>query len=557
VSLLYAIVFATRCRSNHHRLAVDALRRLKSPQAERWRDLFLHFHKEYLAGAKAPDEEFKDFKNHVLHVREGEWGGAIEACEEWQRRAVRALKAKDWTQAAWCAGVMSHYYVDPIQPFHTHQTEEENVIHRAVEWSFSKSYGEFQKIIETDLGGYPEIEAPSGADWLKQMVRAGAKASNPHYEAIVDHYDFEVGRKNPKAGLDQHLLDVIAGLVGHAVSGLAAILDRTIAEAGIKPPKVETNVQALLMTLDAPIHLVLGAMEDAGARREVAAQYEEFRRTGKVRKTLGEDDKAVRALHAHEVLKAPLSSLDAKWPREIGALAGQGAPARGKKAPARPTPRPAPTPQPVLKAERASEKVPEIAPEKVKAAPPKPEPQRAAIAEPAPAAKSETKPEAKPTARKDKATPPAPLGLDVDAPVVEAPSIGPKSAKRLEAVGIRTIADLLSVSPGVAAAMMNARHISAQTIHDWQCQAMLACAVPGLRSRDVQALVACGINDPDELALCDAGDVAAAISRWRDSDDGQRAFGTAPTPNAEDVARWIAAAKSIIAQPAGKSKSVA
>ncbi len=34
----------------------------------------------------------------------------------------------------------------------------------------------------------------------------------------------------------------------------------------------------------------------SAARREVAAQYEEFRRTGKVRATLGEDDKIVRAL---------------------------------------------------------------------------------------------------------------------------------------------------------------------------------------------------------------------------------------------------------------------
>jgi hypothetical protein len=47
-----------------------------------------------------------------------------------------------------------------------------------------------------------------------------------------------------------------------------------------------------------------------------------------VRTTLGEDDKVVRELLRDEVLKTPLSSLDAKWPREIGAQAGEGAPAR-------------------------------------------------------------------------------------------------------------------------------------------------------------------------------------------------------------------------------------
>ena len=64
--------------------------------------------------------------------------------------------------------------------------------------------------------------------------------------------------------------------------------------------------------------------------REVEAQYEEYRRTGKVRATLGEDDKVVRELYAAEVLKTPLSSLDAKWPREIGAKAAKARRAQGR-----------------------------------------------------------------------------------------------------------------------------------------------------------------------------------------------------------------------------------
>ena len=82
MSLLYAVVFASRCRSNHHRLAVDALRHLQSPDAERRRNLLLHFHEDYLAGAKAPDEVFKDFKNHVLHA-EAECHQAITGQRVW------------------------------------------------------------------------------------------------------------------------------------------------------------------------------------------------------------------------------------------------------------------------------------------------------------------------------------------------------------------------------------------------------------------------------------------------------------------------------------------
>jgi hypothetical protein len=48
MSLLYAVVFASRCRSNHHRIAVDALRHLQDPAGEDWRNLLLNFHDDYL-----------------------------------------------------------------------------------------------------------------------------------------------------------------------------------------------------------------------------------------------------------------------------------------------------------------------------------------------------------------------------------------------------------------------------------------------------------------------------------------------------------------------------
>lgn len=536
MSLLYAVVFASRCRSNHHRLAVDALRHLQSPDAEKWQNLLLHYHDDYLAGAKAPDEEFKDFKNHVLHVRDNEWGGAVEACEEWYRRAVSALKAKDWKQAAWCAGVMSHYYVDPIQPFHTHQTEEENVIHRAVEWSFSKSYTTFQKLLETELGGYPNIEAPRGEGWLGDMVRAGAHASNPHYEFVIEHYNFEVGAKNPPAGLDDPLRLTIAGLIGHAAVGLARILDRAFEEAAVAPPDVGANLQALFLSLEIPIQAVLKTLDDAAARREVAAQYEEFRRTGKVRNTLGEDDKAVRELYAAEVLKTPLSSLDAKWPREIGAKARSAEPPPAPKA--LPAPKPAPR---VIDLDPPSRVT--TLPVAAAAPPTQPAPVKAKKEPKAP----RELPTGAPRAKAEKTLPK--FTLDEGAPVVKAPSIGPKTAQRLESVGVRTIADLLALNAEDGEHRIQTRHISAQVIRDWQAQALLACTVPGLKSREAQGLVACGVRDPAQLAAADAEHLCEEIAHWGLSDEGQRAWGNAPAPTADDVQTWIERCKR--AQSAG------
>jgi predicted flap endonuclease-1-like 5' DNA nuclease len=556
MSLLYDVVFASRCRSTHHRLAVDALRHLQSPDAELWANLLLHFNEEYLKGAKAPDDVFKDFKNHVLHVRDNNWGGAIEACEEWQRRTMRALQDKDWQQAAWSAGVMSHYFCDPLQPFHTGQTEEENVIHRAVEWSFNKSYKTFQQMLEAGPG-YPDIECPQGSDWVAQMVLAGAQAANKHYELIIDHYDLEAGVKDPPSGLDDAIRQAVAPLIGHAAVGLARMLDRTFAQAAVRPPNVPATLQAMFLAMEMPIQSVLKQIDNDAARKEVAAQYDEYRRTGKVRQTLGEDDRVVRELHATEVLKTPISSLDARWPRELGSKTEAARLRPTAALPPAPPPKPLPAPKPPVLQTEALAPPPEIIPPPAKpkrtrksaaartpAADVAGEPQgiaplEAAVDTPAP------EPAGAGTEKAEKQKPAkTPGALDQTAPVVDAPSIGPKTARRLEALGVKTIADLLALSADEGETKLKARHISADVIRDWQSQALLACTVPGLRSREAQALVACGVRDAHELSIQTAPELCEAVAHWGLSDEGSRAWGSAPAPGEDDVAQWIERAKT-------------
>ena len=517
-SLFFRLVMNSACRSNHHRLAVDALRHLRDDKAELWRNLFLHHHAKLLEGAKAPDEVFKDFKNHVLHVREGDWGGAPQAAREWYRRTVRALQLKDWPQAVYCAGVMSHYAVDPVQPFHTGQTEEENTIHRAVEWSFSKSYAKLQQILELDLGGYPDVLVPSGNEWLEQMVRNGAKTSNPHYETVVDHYNFAAGVKKPEAGLDQELKDIVAKLLGYASVMLARILDRAFAEAAVAPPKVNLTLDTFFAVMKVPVNAVLKQVADAGERMLVASQYEEFRKTGKLRDTLPTDDKVVRELHAAEVLKKPLSTLDAQWPRETGTAHGTGAPARVTK-------------RKVVKAEK-----------------PKKEPK------PAPVAKAKAAPSAKPTPaapEKPAAQTQGPrVRLTLDAPVEDAPSIGAKTASRLSAAGIRTVGDLLNASPDGAAAQIKFKHISASVIRDWQSQAELACTIPNMTSIAAQLLVAAAVRDADDLANAGGDMLLNMIEEFCETGDGQRVLRDSNPPTREDIDKWIAAAKAVASKRA-------
>lgn len=511
MSACYRLVLDSVCRSNHHRLAVLALQHLRGAEAEGWRKLFLKHRGPYLEGAKAPDAEFKDFKNHVLHVGDGtDWGGAREAAREWYRRTVRALREADWSHAAWCAGVMSHYVVDPVQPFHTGQTEEEGVIHRAAEWSFSKAFGEMHLILEQELG-YPEIETPDGADWLERMIRDAAVVSNRHYFTIIDHYDFEVGRKRPVDGLDQELKDVMAGLLGHATVLLARVLDRAIEESGAQAPSVSLIGDTVAIALAVPVNAVAAAVEDRGERAIVAKQYAEFRRTGKVRETLSDDDRAVRALHAEEVLKVSLSSLDCAWPKEVGLANGEGADPRVTRK------RAAATPKVEKRAEPAETPPRQTAPK---------------------AAKQKPVTDETPVARE------ARIRLTREADVVDAPSIGPKTANRLNLIGVKTVSDLLELSPEDAAQRIKASHINARVIRDWQTQALLACSVPELSGTAAQMLVGAGVTSLEDLAAAEPQFLADAIEMFAKSPEGERAMRGQGVPPRERIEAWISSARA-------------
>jgi predicted flap endonuclease-1-like 5' DNA nuclease len=513
MSVCYRLVLDSVCRSNHHRLAVLALEHLKDENAEGWRNVFLKHRDAYLEGAKAPDEVFKDFKNHVLHVRDGDWGGAPAAAREWYRRTVRALQQQDWKHAAYCAGVMSHYVVDPVQPFHTHQTEEEGTIHRAVEWSLSKAFPEMLQILTQEMG-FPDVPVPEGDDWLERMVKAGALASNPHYETLIDHYDFEVGVKRPVEGLDQEMKDVVAALLGYASVMLSRILDRAIAESKAEAPKVSLVLDTIGIVANTPVRALSKRVAAVAEMDLIAEQHLEFRKTGKVRETLGDDDRAVRKLFAEEVLKVSLSTLDCQWPRETGTMSGEGAAPRalGKAKAA--------------KAPKAVKPKPAAKPVEARKAPPAPKP-----ATPTPKAA-------------EPATGPR-IRLTREALVVDAPSIGPKTAGRLSVIGVKTVGDLLSLTPEEAAQRIKASHINAGIIKDWQAQALLACSVPDLNGTSAQIIVGAGIYSVDDLATTDLDSLMDAIELFATSNEGERLLRDGKVPPRERVKGWIEAALAI------------
>jgi predicted flap endonuclease-1-like 5' DNA nuclease len=123
--------------------------------------------------------------------------------------------------------------------------------------------------------------------------------------------------------------------------------------------------------------------------------------------------------------------------------------------------------------------------------------------------------------------------------IEQAPSIGPRMAERLQAVGVRTVADLLDADPAATAARLKRRGVDADVIRTWQQQAALVCRVPWLRGHDAQILVACGVTDPEMLAKLDAAAFWKKVQPLAASAEGKRILRTSKAPDLEEVTQWI------------------
>jgi hypothetical protein len=556
MTLLERVIRNHRCRSTHHYIAFDALSLIGGDEGEAWKSLFLVHHEHLLKGAKAPDAEFKDFKNHVLHVAEGEWGGARGKAQEWYARGVDLLTRKRWSEAAYAFGVLSHYYADPIQPFHTGQTEAEGVIHRAVEWSIAKSRGEIDARIEAN--GYPEIDVPDGMGFVSDMVRAGAELSHEHYQTYSPHYALPAGAADPPSGLDETMRAAIADLVGYATAGFAAILTRAVEEAAVAPPKVNLTVQGYIETLDIPLRWVTAKLEDAADKRTVERMYAEFQKTGKVIKTLPADDKAIRALHAKQVRRIPLKDLNAEEIAPIGTLnENRLASAAEPSDAADPVVDDMPPAELTEIARRNTARTPlrGLLGSRKRAVAPEPEAEIEAGIQPEAEAETEAVsgelildqpveapvrpgPEMTEEAGSDDA-PRRMASITRDDPVVDAPSIGRKTAKQLARAGITTIGDLLDCDAEMVELELNVRHITSEAIRIWQDQTQLMMDVPGLRVHDAQLLVGAGITTREDLANASARTIFELAMEFLATPEGERVLRDDQVLHEDEVEEWI------------------
>jgi len=503
MNLLFNIVYAAHANGTHHKLALDSLRHLTTADAGAWTRLILKHAEPFLQGSKAPDTEFKDFKNHVLHVRDGFWGGAPEKVQSWYGHLVDALRAGEWEPAVYSAGVLSHYVTDPIHPFHTGQSEAENNVHRAVEWSINRSYGRLRQIAERDFAGLA-VTAPQGEFWLKDLMCENATISNRSYEKLMAHYDIRRGVVDPPAGLDSIAEAAVAELLMLAAQTFALVLDRAFAESGAAAPAVELTAATVLATLKVPLKFITKKLDDAATRRQVEAMYDELMSTGRVEANLPEDDRMVRDLHAAEVL----------------------APAAAKQAAARRERLPG-------SAQKTARTSSTLAQNVLPPAAPAGTPPHQTLAQPQPS-KALSGLDAARIAR-------APRVSATD-PLQAATSIGPKLAARFAEFGVMTVGDFLSRDAQAMAAALDDARISGAVIAAWQDQARLVLTVPGLTGTQAQLIAGAGFTTRAALAAADPADLSAAVLLYAATSEGKRILRDGNTPDLEQIKAIVSSA---------------
>jgi energy-coupling factor transporter ATP-binding protein EcfA2 len=129
-------------------------------------------------------------------------------------------------------------------------------------------------------------------------------------------------------------------------------------------------------------------------------------------------------------------------------------------------------------------------------------------------------------------------------PVVDAPSIGPKTAERLGTAGVVTVSDLLDQSAERISEKLSNRRLTAAVVKQWQAQSGLMCQVPELRGHDVQILVACGVDSPEALLQHTATELMDAVGPFSESKEGTRIIRGGSAPDLDEVSNWIAWARS-------------
>ena len=517
MNALFSILHRQKCKNTHHKLALDALRYL-TPAPLPWANVFLWHIEPYLRGSKAPDTEFKDFTNHVLYPPSGgkPWGGAARLACKWYDKTLELLRSEDWAEAAYAAGVLGHYITDPLMPLHTAQSDAEALVHRSLEWAIARSYDHLLRPLPEQSDEKIVPVNASQAHWLADAITAESTLANALYWELVAEYDPERGDPDPIQGTSPRFQAISRKQLQRSQQLLGAILSCVIADAQVRPPNYPVTVAAVLAVPATPLFAVSRAVAIRRENKIVRAMSKERKAIGRLDHTQSADVSVVAESYEREVLTMPAHSAHvARNQVDVDPRTAFSEPrdlSRGALAAA-------------LQADAVTAQSPAASTNSNRSE---------MVVPPMPGTRRHSRRDEQPLRFR------LALGDDVE----QAPSIGPKTARKLGAAGIKTVSQLLTADPARVAAAAGGS-VSAADAGEWQQQARLCCEVPGLAGHDAQLLVGCGVTAPADLVQFSPIELWELVIPVAESPDGRRILRDSKPPDLDEVTRWIAAAQSV------------
>ncbi len=514
MSLLVQVLRAAHCHNTHHRFAIDALAEVRSTSGRRLSQMLLRHYSRYLEGSKAPDTSFRDFKNHVIHVEQQNWGGAPVLASHWYQRAIESIVSRNWNEASYAMGVLSHYFTDPLMPLHTGQSDREAIYHRPLEWSV---YCAYDRIYEKYQQGDYRItfQFAQKPDFLRDAMLTAAEIAHEQYDVLLNGYDLSLGAKSPAEALSSESIDCLAMLFGLTLHGWARLIERVAEQAAVEIPKMDLTLTTLLAGIDVPLQSIVRKFKNSKERAAVQSLIQEFQRTGQVTENLPDEVKVVREERKSDLLLSPSSDPSSQPTPDLAKLPNE---------------------------RMETEEVPTI--KMSLAGQPK------AVAIP-PANDTDESPVLLPFAEAQEIKSTNRNGIERrlhhDSPIVDAPSIGPKTAARLQEHGIQTVGDFLDWNSAVLSIRLKVDWITPSVLQEWKDQSRLMCGLADLNATDSKLLVAAGCTDVEQLASAEPTELLVQILVVCDSSAGERILRGASHPDLAKVKRWIAAAATVSA----------
>jgi hypothetical protein len=112
-------------------------------------------------------------------------------------------------------------------------------------------------------------------------------------------------------------------------------------------------------------------------------------------------------------------------------------------------------------------------------------------------------------------------------------------AEKLAPLNVLSIGDLMASDTASLAAQLADKSVSADTVAQWQYQALLVCRIPNLRGHDAQLLVGSGYTTAEQVAAADPASLFDKVTRFASSKSGVRILRGSTAPDLAEVTDWV------------------